>query len=230
MEIIKRTTLGEQILASVVNIIKRGGYSVGDRLPTEKEIAESLGVGRNSVREAMKALNMAGVTSSVAGKGTFLLVSAESLTTNVSSLLSSVSEFSLLELLEARRMIETESAVLAAKRKSEGILDLSGLRSALLLLEERLKNRDVDASHTDFDFHIELVRLGNNRFLDKMLHSIVKDIECSKKIVTIDFDSAELEIMLHKNIFNAISNGDINAARDAMAAHFDNTERYYHSC
>ena len=120
--------------------------------------------------------------------------------------------------------------MLAAKRKSEGDLDLSELHSALSLLEEKLKNRVPDASHIDFDFHIELVRLGNNRFLDKMLHSIVKDIERSKKIVTIDFDSAELEIELHKNIYNAINAGDINAAREAMAAHFDNTERYYRNC
>ena len=228
METIKRTTLGEQILGSVVNIIKSGGYSVGDRLPTEKEIAERLGVGRNSVREAMKALNMAGVTSSVAGKGTFLLISPESLTTNVSSLLSSVSEFSLLELLEARRMIESESAVLAARRVNAGMLDISPLSAALDAFKSALDERSPNASKYDFEFHIQLVKLSGNAFLHKMIHSIVKDIDRSKKIVNIDFSSAERELALHKSIYDGVASGDENAARSAVYDHFENTERYYH--
>lgn len=223
---IRRSTLGEKILDAVLGMIKNDGYSIGDRLPTEKQICEKLKVGRNSVREAMKALNMAGITESTAGKGTFLLVSPDSIHRDASGLLSSVSSFSLAELLEARQIIETEAAVLAAERAEKDSFEYKSFEDAHRQLVNSLKNKIPDANRWDFEFHVRLVKLSGNYFLYKMHHSIVSDILQSKKIVNMDFDNYDNEVMIHTKVFDAINSGVEEKVRDAMRAHFKNTMEY----
>lgn len=74
MKRIKRVSLSEQVIDEILNLLRSGDYKKGDKLPSETEISRLLGVGRNSVREATKSLELAGIIESTAGKGTFLTV------------------------------------------------------------------------------------------------------------------------------------------------------------
>jgi len=224
MKQIKRSTLSEQILKEVLNMIEKNGYKVGDKLPTEKEIAEKMGVGRNSLREVMKSLVISGVTESVAGKGTFLLKDIESIRSG--NIYDAVSEASTLEILQARMIIETEAAVLAAQNNVASGKMWKNFEDALLKLEKSFDEKSADSSENNFMFHLELVKLCGNRFLYKMHHSIIKDIHNSRKIITVDFDNAEFEKSVHRKIYTAIKTGDAAMAREAMQAHFENTINY----
>ena len=226
MKAIKRSTLGEKILNFLVNMIKSDGYRAGDKLPTEKEISERFGVGRNSVREAMKTLCMAGVTESTPGKGTYLLVNPDDINLSFSGFINEVQGFSPAELLEARKLIETEAAVLAAERVNRDSVEWAIFKSSLEQLAESLDAKNPDASKSDFNFHLNLVKMSGNYFLYKMVHSIVKDIERSKKIIAIDFENAEFEKKIHIKIFTAVESGDKSAVRAAMDEHFANTMSY----
>lgn len=221
---IKRSTLSEQILKAVLNMIKTKGYKVGDKLPTEKEISENLGVSRNSLREVMKSLAISGIIESVAGKGTFLLKEADSIQSE--NIQDAVSEASTLEILQARMIIETEAAVLAAQNGAYGSANWNSFEKALLKLEDAFDKRDEKTSEDNFQFHLELVKLCKNRFLYKMHHSIIKDIHNSRKIISIDFENAEFEKKVHRKIYDAIKSGDCAMARKAMQEHFENTINY----
>lgn len=223
---IRRNTLSEQILDSVLDMIKNDGYAIGDKLFTEKEIAQRLGVGRNSVREAMKTLNMAGITESTAGKGTFLLVNPDNINRDASGMLNCVSKFSLTELLEARQIIETEAAVLATERAVKDSKEWKSFVLSHELLVNALENKLPDASLRDFEFHVCLMKLSGNYFLYKMHQSIVSDIQKSKKIITIDYENSDREVAVHKKVFDAINGGNAGNTREVMRAHFENVMEY----
>ena len=226
---IKRSTLGEQILEAVLDMVTKKGYKKGDRLPTEKEIAALLGVSRNSVREAMKTLNLAGITESTAGKGTFLLVDPSELRRDGANLLEAVAGASLLELLQVRRMLETEAAFLAAQRAGEDAEGLTRLRNALERLNQALEQGRSDVSEEGFAFHDALVRLSGNRLMVRMHQSIVNDLRRSRELVTVDLERAGVEEDVHSRIYRAVAAGDGPAARQAAEAHFANTEACYRS-
>lgn len=227
---IKRNTLGQQILEAVLDIIEKNGYKKGDKLPTEKELSEKLGVGRNSLREAMKSLSISGAVQSLAGKGTFLLKEPSDIRgENISD---AVSEASTLEILQARMIIETEAAVLAAQNGVSEKSKLQNFEKTLLELEKSLDEKRESASDDNFKYHVELVKLCGNRFLCKMHHSIIKDIQNSRRILTIEFSNAEFEKSVHRKIFEAIKERDAQKTRCAMKEHFENTiaycKRLYH--
>ena len=224
MQEIRRSTLGEQILEALIGMIEKNEYKIGDKLPTEKEICEKLGVSRNSLREAMKSLSISGAVKSVAGRGTYLAKDAESL--RAENIYDVVSKASTLEILQARMIIETEAAVLAVQLEEIDKGLLSDFEKTLESLERAFDKKDESTSELNFKFHLALVKLCGNRFLYKMHHSIIKDIHNSRKILSIDFDNAEFEKKVHRKIFNAIVSGDEEGTRFAMREHFDNTISY----
>ena len=69
MKQVRRTSLSEQVLESILDYIQENHLSIGDKLPTEEELTERLNVSRTSVREALKGLSINGVVESIAGKG-----------------------------------------------------------------------------------------------------------------------------------------------------------------
>jgi len=224
MHEIKRNTLSSQILEAVLNMIEENRYQVGDRLPTEKEISQKLGVGRNSLREAMKSLAIAGAIESVAGKGTFLVKDIEGI--RCENIYDAVSKASTLEILQARMIIETEAAVLAAQHCDKENAEWKNFEKLLERLENAFDEKSDKTSEYNFQFHLQLVKLCGNRFLYKMHHSIIKDIHNSRKIISIDFDNADFEKRVHRKIYDAISSGNSSAAREAMSEHFENTINY----
>ena len=225
METIKRSTLSEKILDAILNMIAEKGLEVGEKLPTEMEFAEGLGVGRNSVREAMKTLRLLGVIRQIPGKGTFLAQEPAVFSRESMETLGALGAFSVHDLLEARRMIETEAAFLAATADKSGA-EWEAFEERFQALIRAFDTKAENTSEFDFAFHVQLVRLSGNQFLSKMLYAIVNDIKRSKKWITIDFTNIETENKLHTAAYEAICRGDATAARAAMTAHFDNTFAY----
>ena len=113
---IKRVTLRDQILDGLKSIIEN--YSIGDRLPSEQELSETLGVSRNSIREAMKSLAIAGIVRPQAGKGTFLLRNIGDPNRTADDIIGGIDGVLYKDLIEIRSIIEVEAAGLAASRSA----------------------------------------------------------------------------------------------------------------
>jgi DNA-binding FadR family transcriptional regulator len=136
--------LYRKIADSVADAIESGQYKLGDRLPTERELAEQFGVSRPTLREAMIALEMLGMIEARHGLGIYV-------TGNVRPPAPSAEidfEIGAFELIEARRLFEGEAAALAATSISdEQIGELEGLLERMHH-EEEIRARTPTATST----------------------------------------------------------------------------------
>src|SRR5262245_1339105 len=114
-----RTTLVPQVIEQIRDQILSGEWPVGSRIPTEPELAAALGVGRNTLREAVLALVHAGLLERRQGSGTYVVGATEL----AGAVARRVADAQLAEVLEVRRALEVEAARSAARRRTDQDLD-----------------------------------------------------------------------------------------------------------
>ena len=209
MSPIQRNSLVEQTIATMRERIATGDWPLGDRIPTEAELIGQLGVGRNTVREATRALGHAGLLESRQGDGTYVRAKSEL----VGALRRRVSSARMLEVLEVRRALEGEAASLAAQRRTPE--DLASLNSAL---EHRLacwqagdEQAFIDA---DLALHKAVVAAANNPMLAELYDEITDTLRATIEFSTLvrDLDGSEVPA-IHDQLIDAIRIGDATAAR-----------------
>ncbi|GAA2486578.1 FadR/GntR family transcriptional regulator [Streptomyces gobitricini] len=200
-----RTSLVDAVVDQLRDQLTHGEWTVGDRIPTEHELAEQLGVGRNTVREAVRVLVHAGLLESRQGNGTFVRSTADP-----AAVLRTVRAAGALDVLELRIALETEAARLAAARRDTH--DLLRLRAALATLREE-GDRDADA---DLAFHRAVVEATHNaaftevyRFFSVQVHESLVESLGDHEMPAIDLDA-------HEALVVAIEAGDPEAAGDAV--------------
>ena len=116
---IKTKKIYEEIVEQLRELISTGTFNPGDKLPSERDMAQMLGVSRASVREAVVALQAMGVLDVKPGEGTFVSASMNSEMIEPLALVLSVERNPLAQLMEVRRILEAEAAALAAQRATE---------------------------------------------------------------------------------------------------------------
>ncbi|MFE2379700.1 FadR/GntR family transcriptional regulator [Streptomyces sp. NPDC059398] len=202
-----RHSLVDTVVQQLRDQLAGGEWSVGDRIPTEHDLAEQLGVGRNTVREAVRVLVHAGLLESRQGNGTFVRSTADP-----SAVLRTMSHAGVLDILELRVALETEAARLAAVRREAA--DLEGLREALATLHEQ-GDRAADA---DLAFHLGVVEATHNatfaevyRFFSTQMHESLVAALGDREMPPIDFAA-------HEALVDAVESGDPAAAEQAARA------------
>lgn len=167
----------------VVEEIKRrfdsGEYKVGDKLPTQDDFALQLGVSRSSLREALQLLRLAGIIVQKPRVGTILVSMEESDWANPILATSIVDDEVTVELLEARKHIETAIAHLAIKRITDNELDDILTLSHKMHDYAKKSNSNTFSSNEvsnyillDMQFHLMIVKASKNRFLINAYTSI----------------------------------------------------------
>ena len=143
-----------------------GRIGPGDRLPTEHEFAERLGVGRNSVREAVRMLQSAGLVEVRHGTGSFVRETVEASVAQLMLFRSLVAQADDASLIEVRRVFERACAELAARRRDEA--DLAAMRDAI----DRMRRLAAEAApgpdamlDADLAFHRAVYRASGNEML-----------------------------------------------------------------
>jgi GntR family transcriptional repressor for pyruvate dehydrogenase complex len=109
-----RTTLTADICRKMVSQLIRGTWGEGEKIPAERELCQKLGVGRASLREALKALEIMGMIETRLGDGTYVCKRSDFFSRPLLWAIASSSEADARELVEARTLIEVELAGLAA--------------------------------------------------------------------------------------------------------------------
>ncbi|RON81954.1 GntR family transcriptional regulator [Pseudomonas chlororaphis] len=158
--LIKRS-LVDQALEQLRQRINDGVWSIGQRLPTEPELAAELGISRNTVREAMRVLAFSGLVEIRQGDGSYLRAVADPLDT-----LKALSQCSLEQARETRQIIETEAIGLAALRRTDQ--DLLALREALALSGDHYHGDLESYIACDLVFHGRLVDAAHNPTLSEL--------------------------------------------------------------
>ncbi|WP_320067367.1 FadR/GntR family transcriptional regulator [Micromonospora sp. RTGN7] len=201
-----------QTIEQLRSRILGGEWPVGARIPTEPQLVAALGVGRNTIREAVRALVHAGVLEPRQGSGTYV-VSTDELAPVVARRLT---EDRMTEVIEVRRAFEVEAARLAALRRTPG--DLAALDAALAAREAAWHGGRVDEFvEADAALHTAVVAAAHNAMLAELYASVGAALRST--INQAMGDALEPDRYVdHTRLVDAIRAGDpISAAREAGA-------------
>ncbi|MCG8454566.1 MAG: FadR family transcriptional regulator [Spirochaetales bacterium] len=219
---IKQQTVVAQVMGKIRSLIASGAYSPGDKIPTEKELAEQFGIGRSSIREAIKIFNYLGVLESQAARGTFVRerssISSEALTW---SLL--LGNDDLEEIIDLRGAIELWCLVklVDGHRSGEEKADdaIEQLNTIVGSMEEAVQRgaRHELVEH-DFDFHHAIIQSAGaplfSAIFDTLKSFLRNEIETSQN----QYEDPALIPQEHGQLIEAIVSGErIQTLRDYMA-------------
>lgn len=207
--------LYRQIADQLGELIRSGEFKPGGRLPSERDLSQQLGVSRASVREALIALEIDGLIDVRVGLGVF--VSAAPVAKSQSGTLADPGPF---EVLDARRLIEGETAALAAVNASAE--DHARFRETLAMMTDEVKATGAGLG-ADALFHLRIAEASGNGALVHMVKQLW-NFRYSAMFRKLDehFDSPARHaaaIEEHRQVVEAIERGDAVAARAAIHAH-----------
>jgi GntR family transcriptional repressor for pyruvate dehydrogenase complex len=196
-------------------LIEGGDYAAGMVLPTERILAEMLGVGRPAIREAIKALTILDVLESRRGDGTYLK-SLDRLRTDwpVQVLLGS-KDFSLLDLLEVRKIFEPKAARLAASRATE--THLKRIEEQCVKVEKAKDWKEI-ALH-DLLLHTAIIEAAGNPVLTELNGAMTRLLRRSRELSGSRAPDSRKMNAAHIKIVEAILKGDGEEAEEAMLEH-----------
>ncbi|MWK56555.1 FCD domain-containing protein [Pseudomonas otitidis] len=207
-----KRSLVDIALEQIRQRIDDGTWLLGQRLPPEPELAEIIGISRNTVREAVRVLTFSGVLEVRQGDGTYVRACADPLSTMQALARSSVEQA-----LEARGMIEIEASRLAALRRTEA--DLIALREALAASAARSSYEDLqDYIDHDLVFHQRVVDSAHNPVLSELCRYFSQVIRVGLERTISDPDRAQPCFDLHRELLDAIERQDADAAAAANRA------------
>lgn len=207
-----KRSLVDIALEQIRQRIDDGTWLLGQRLPPEPELAEIIGISRNTVREAVRVLTFSGVLEVRQGDGTYVRACADPLSTMQALARSSVEQA-----LEARGMIEIEASRLAALRRTEA--DLIALREALAASAARSRYEDLqDYIDHDLVFHQRVVDSAHNPVLSELYRYFSQVIRVGLERTISDPDRAQPCFDLHRELLDAIERQDADAAAAANRA------------
>lgn len=212
----RRERLYEQVALHIEELISAGTLQLGDKLPSERELAEGLGVGRGVVREAVRLLAERGLVSVLPGRGTFIAELDTDLFSDQLGRFLRVGGHSYSDLNEVRRILEVEIASFAAQRASAE--DLAEMRQAIQDMEDNITSADgyIEA---DLAFHLALARATQNEIFLLLIDVMIDSLRELRRLTVQVPGAPERARDWHMVIYEAIEKGDASAAREAMWNH-----------
>ncbi|GAA2094130.1 MULTISPECIES: FadR/GntR family transcriptional regulator [Brevibacterium] len=211
--------LTDEALSRIKDLISSGELAPGDRLPPENELSARLGLSRNSLREAVKALELINVLEVRRGNGTFVSrLSAPQLSEAIAFVVDFHASSSVEEILYVRRVLEAETSSLAAQHITEA--QLEELEAAVV------ETDDIDALVAqDLEFHRLIARAAGNDYLAGILDAVsvgTRRARIWRGLTQADAIARTLDE--HRAIARALRAHDPDRARAAMTVHIAGVE------
>lgn len=221
IEAVKVRRLYLEVANQIENLIKSGGIEPGQRLPSERDLAQQFEVSRPTIREAMIALEIAGLVEIRTGSGIYVLPQLD----NASSLSSGLRDEGPgpFEILEARRLLESEIAALAAARITP--TQMAEMEEALHDME-REDSEGAISEEADQRFHCILAEAAQNSALASIIRWLW-ELRNRSEISAVFHERVREEgihpsAQEHRAIFEALQSRDPISARQAMVSHISN--------
>lgn len=197
----KRTGLVDQVIVQIRELVSSGEWPLGGKIPPEADLVSALGVGRNTVREAVRALAHTGLLEVRQGDGTFVRATSE-----ISGAVRNICGTELRQVLEVRRALEVEAARLAALHRTEE--DLDELTDCLAVRDEAVRRAEGStAISTDSEFHRRVVVASHNPVLIS-LYEGTREAIVSSVAATFDRETPPEQCLSHTGLLEAIRGGD----------------------
>jgi len=209
----EKVSVAIEVMQHMRALLRDHGYAYGARLPSERELAQTLNVSRQSIRESLKTLNLMGVVETRHGSGS-------QITSSGADILQTPFEFLLLieqpdaeDVYEARELIEVYCAQQAAKRRNDD--DLASIEAAL----NEMRSTPSDTPDPNIRFHEAVARASHNPVLASIMSSLSEGLRrciIETREAVLDWQAS---LAIHEQIFVAIREQDSAAARNAMQQH-----------
>ncbi len=217
----------EEAVEQIADRVRLGELRAGDRLPSERDLAKLMQISRPTVREAIRVLADAGVVAVKSGAGGGIFVMSE---VAPASLLARESEErvdGIAVVLEARRAIEPQVALLASSRGGER--DFAAMAATIERQRELLAEAGVLANEDRFlglerRFHLAMAHATGNPRLARIMRALIRDLEIARDMAMHVPLVADWTIEIHERTLAAVRGGDRATIEDVMDEHLGRME------
>lgn len=218
--------LVHELSSYLTDAIINGELKPGDKLPSDRNLSASYGVGRSAIREALKVLSALGLINILPGQGTFIASENTDFFLVPLSWTMFVGQNNTNHLLEMRSTLELETAALAAKRADES--SLIELTEKYETMQRAYQDADFQAFlDADLDFHLAIARCSGNPIFYSLLQTSRKLLTHISKTGMISMEHLREIAKEHQDIYTAIISGDEEVAKEKMNIHLKlSSERY----
>ena len=209
---IQTTARDDAVLKALVGFVGAEALRPGEKLPTERILAERLKVSRNTVREALTRWEGLGLVERRQGSGTYLKVAVSPDMLHMPLTLSGGNDFtSLMQTLEIRRALEAEAAALCAERASPA--DIAEIERKLDIMEQAFRTRDGMSAEEDWEFHQAIYRVSGNPLFEQIIAAMHELFHrfWEHPLGVRDFGHASFPF--HRTIYECIAARDPQGAR-----------------
>jgi GntR family transcriptional regulator, transcriptional repressor for pyruvate dehydrogenase complex len=220
---VRRTeSVDSQITRKLLEFLLSGAVLPERRLPSERELSEQLGVGRQSIRNALKALALLGIVEARVGSGTYFVGGQFTLIPQVIEWPVMLGETWTNDFIDARTQLEIVFAGLAAERRTETQLD----ELYSILCEMRDAGDDYGPyARADARFHLAIANASGNKLLAGVLRDIGGVLRSWAEQVVSTAGETASSLPKHEAIFEAIRDQDVGRAREAMISHMERARK-----
>ncbi len=216
-------TLRKEVAEYIKKLIADGRLKPGDRLPTEREMAERFGVSRTVIRDAVKTLSGNGLLSVQQGRGIFVnRLDSGFIARQLSGLMSHEND-TISQIFEVRMILETAVVSLAAQRHTAADMQLllKNLKAHQLLAKA---DNISKLGQQDREFHLLLAETTHNPLVIRLMKNILDLLEVSNNKTLAIPGRAKQSVMEHERIIEAIKQGNCEDAKEAMQMHLHSIE------
>lgn len=220
LKAVKKTKVYEDIVAQLKELVAEGKLKSGDQLPSERELSEMFQVSRASVREAIRSLESMGLIQTRQGEGTYIASSVETLLTSVAFTIQKQRD-PLLEVFEARKILEPAIAALAAERATA---EEVGALEAILKEQAQQVTEGETGVEADTRFHSTLADAAKNEVLLRLNDAIVDRLHETRERSLQTQGRPARSLAGHREILHAIQSKNPAKAREAMLDHLETIE------
>lgn len=218
----KSNKVYQQIIKQIQDSIKLGSVAPGDKLPSERVLAEMLSVSRTSVKEAVTVLEASGIITIKPGVGMFLNDDSQKRLQYKFSQILNEHEPSFYDLIELRQAMEGDAAYYAASRITER--QKEKLAAVYKKLEAAQRRKEVGIKE-DYDFHYTIVESAENPVMLEVINLVADKmmtiLEKSRAFSIQEDELNEQVLKEHENIYQAVIHQEPEVAREAMWQHHE---------
>jgi GntR family transcriptional repressor for pyruvate dehydrogenase complex len=220
-ETVRRDKVYEGVAKQIERLILKK-LQPGDKLPSERDLAESLGVSRSSIRDAIRSLELMGMVEPRQGAGTIVRqISSDSLVNPLANARKRKEEL-VGELLDFRKMLEPSLASRAATRVSAE--ELAEMEDILKRQDEKLRNEESTIAE-DTEFHYAIALASGNSVVRKVLDTLMDLLRDSRERSLQVDGRPQKSLAGHRKILAALNRHDADAAKLAMRHHIEDVEK-----
>jgi DNA-binding FadR family transcriptional regulator len=217
-----------KVMTQIISFIQKRGYSPGERLPSERDLAERFQVGRGLIREALTTLETVRYLERRPNSGVFLHRLPSEMSLEALSLYSSLglplAKQDMNESLEVRRILEVQAVRIACERRTDD--DIAALR-AVLDASQKALDAGQSIATLDYEFHIGIFKATHNSIFVRIVRPFYTILIDPRKAFFKNPDNGRISHSHHVKIVDAIVARDVPRAIKMMEEHIGRVEEYY---